>query len=240
MKCSELYQSFGAVDDDILVRSETAAYGPKKPVFTVLAAAAGVILAAGAVFAGIRLFGPDRASAQKPAVSSGAARTEDGVSLPAMEVSLDKDGNGETDMIGFFIYQGRVYSQYDWVSGDADIIGEHLGTAAGLIDEWTPKDGYVELAGSVQGDFYAVKGYDPSVMLCMRQAAGEIELYVCSTGITMKYGAELFRDRLHLAEDIAGIRFETRDSWFNGREEQYRLSGADAELFSVLQEMDSA
>ena len=56
-------------------------------------------------------------------------------------------------MIGFFIYEGRCYVQYREIYEDVDLIDKHLGTVTGLIDEWTPEDGYVDFAGSAQGGF---------------------------------------------------------------------------------------
>lgn len=146
-----------------------------------------------------------------------------GVSIPKLEVSLDCDSDSEAEMIGFFIYQGSCYVQYEWLENAEDIVGEYLGTAIGQIDEWTPEDGYVELAGSVRGDFYSVKGYDPSFMLCIVYESGTISTYICNTGITIKYGAELYEDRLHLTGNYHKIQFETRSSWYQSKGEVYSL-----------------
>lgn len=146
-----------------------------------------------------------------------------GVSIPKLEVSLGCDSDSEAEMIGFFIYQGSCYVQYEWLENAEDIVGEYLGTAIGQIDEWTPEDGYVELAGSVRGDFYSVKGYDPSFMLCIVYESGTISTYICNTGITIKYGAELYEDRLHLTGNYHKIQFETRSSWYQSKGEAYSL-----------------
>ena len=132
--------------------------------------------------------------------------SDKGVTIPKLEVSLSAESSA--DMLGFFIYQGNCYVHYDWIYDDVDIIGKHLGAATGLIDEWTPRDGYVEFAGSVKGDFYEVKGYDPSFMLCMKHTDGSISLYVCDTGITLKYGSELYTDRLDLAGNYTSVQYE--------------------------------
>lgn len=144
-----------------------------------------------------------------------------GVSIPKLDVSFSNDV--EADMIGFFIYQGSCYVQYEWLENAEDVVGEYLGTATGLIHEWTPGDGYVELAGSVKGDFYSVKGYDPSFMLCIVHESGDISTYICNTGITIKYGAELYEDRLHLTGNYHKIQFETRASWYQSKNEVYSL-----------------
>lgn len=162
----------------------------------------------------------------------------DGVTIPKREVSLSVEQSA--DMLRFFIYRGNCYVEYDRIYDDADIIGKHLGTATGLIDEWTPQDKYVELAGSVKGDFYEVKGYDPSFMLCMKDADGSIFLFVRDSGLTLKYGSELYTDRLHLAGNYASVQYESHDSWFNSRHELYRLNDADDLIRDLIDGLNAA
>ena len=168
----------------------------------------------------------------------GLTVSEDGVTIAPMEVDLA--ANTTANMIGFFIYQGRCYVQYERIYDDVDIIGERLGTAAGLIDEWTPKEGYVELAGSVGGDFYAVKGYDPAFMLCMKETTGEITTYICNNGITLKYGSELYEDRLHLSGNIESVEYESRASWYYGRGERYRMDEVGGAVLDFIAGLDGA
>lgn len=165
------------------------------------------------------------------------SENENGVTIPQLNVSLSADE--AADMMAFFIYQGRCYVQYEWIYDDVDIVGEYLGTATGLINEWTPKDGYVELAGSTRGDFYAVKGYDPSFMLCKKDY-GAVTTYICNNGITLKYGSELFEDRLHLSGGFESVEYESRDSWYYSRDEYYQLSNADDTILDFIADMNSA
>ncbi|MBR6321449.1 MAG: hypothetical protein IKR59_01150 [Lachnospiraceae bacterium] len=168
----------------------------------------------------------------------GIVLTKDGVTIPKKEVSLSKAA-GEADMIGFFIYQGHCYIQYEWIE-NADLVGEYLGTATGLIDEWTPKKGYVELAGSVKGDFFTVKGCDPSFMLCMKDPAGVVCTYVCDNGITLKYGRELYEDRLNLSGNYTAVQYETRESWYKSRNELYEMTGNEEAVRSFIHALDEA
>lgn len=172
---------------------------------------------------------------------SGVTVPDDGVNIPKLDVSLNADN--VADMIGFFIYHGNCYTQYNFVD-NVDIIGEKLGTAIGLIDEWTPSNGYVEFAGSVSGDFYEVKGYDPSFMLCMKDERwdGKIDvlLFIRSTGSELKYGSELFEDRLHISENYSELRYEERDSWYYGKHQKIRLEGNDKLIEKFIAELDSA
>lgn len=167
--------------------------------------------------------------------------SEDGVTIPPMKVSLSNSSeNTAACMIAFFIYQGKSYVQYEQISNNTEIVGEYLGTATGLIDEWTPQEGYVELAGSIRGDFYEVKGYDPSFMLCLKDEAGTLFTYVCNTGITLKYGSELYEDRLHLVGNYSSIEYESRVSWYYGRGELRQLNDTGKVISDFLAQLNAA
>ena len=178
-----------------------------------------------------------RQPAPIPDEDAGLTASENGVTIPQLNVSLS--ANEAADMEAFFIYRGRCYVQYEWIYDYTDIVGEYLGTATGLIDEWTPKDGYVELAGSARGDFYAANGYDPSFMLCMKEN-GAVTTYICNNGITLKYGSELYEDRLRLSDGFESVQYESRDSWYYSKNEYYQLNNANDMILDFIADMDSA
>lgn len=169
---------------------------------------------------------------------NGIIADEDGVTIPRLEVSLPN--NIEADMVAFFIYQGRVYVQDECLSDANNLIGEHLGTVTGAINEWTKKEDYVELSGSVYGDFYSVQGYDPSFMLCMSHDDGTVSTYVNNNGITLKYGSELFEDRLHIKDNIAEIEYQTRNNWYHGTGEIKNLRCDKTEIESFINALNAA
>lgn len=168
-----------------------------------------------------------------PVANAGVSRpqvSEAGVMIPKMEVTLSTPDGVEADMIGFFIYQGRCYTQYEWLETEADLVGEYLGTATGMIDEWTPAEGYVELAGSVSGDFYSVNGYDPSFMLCMKWDDGSVSTYINNNGITLNKGADLFEERLHMTNRYTYIEYQTREDWYLGLGKPVLLEESHTEI----------
>lgn len=134
-----------------------------------------------------------------------------GIELPAMKVVLGKE-DIVGDMAAFFIYEGRCYIQNEYM-GNTSCVGDYVGTATGLIDEWTEQDGYVNYAGSISGDFYEVKGMNPEFMLCMVYENGIVETYVQNNGISLWKGSELINDRLHLKEQYATVSFFTSEEW---------------------------
>ncbi len=137
----------------------------------------------------------------------------EGIVVPKMEVNLDKDSGAQMDMLAFFIWQGRSYVQYEYELAEVDLVGEYVGTAVGLIDEWTKKEGYIDLAGSISGDFYTVKGYDPSFMLCMKRENGMVSTFVNDNDMILSTGADLFEDRLHLTGNYEVVKYQTREDW---------------------------
>lgn len=162
--------------------------------------------------------------------AANAAEEDGGVTLPPMEVTLSKLDGAAADMVPFLIYGGRCYVGFDWLTDADALIGDYLGTATGLIDEWTPRDGYVELAGSISGEFYEVAGYDPAFLVCKPLAGGELLLLVNNNGITLRSGAELFDDRLRLPDGWESVTYQSRCDWYyaTGESEAFGEESRDA------------
>lgn len=155
--------------------------------------------------------------------------SEDGVTIPPTKVTLGENDSAESCWAyAFFIYQGRCYKSYDGVYGDSDLIGDYLGTTQGMIDLWTPKEGYVELAGNTKGDFYSVKGYDPEFMVCMRESSGAVNIFINDNDLTLKYGSDLLEDRFHLSGSVSELVYQDHDSWNYSKGELYSLNNDDA------------
>ncbi len=238
MKGKELLQNILHIENDLIFEAEESmAIKKKSPVWTKWAAMAACLCL---VVATTVVISKLTSSPSQLGDGTGITVSENGVTIPKMDVSLSKSAGANADMIEFFIYQGRCYVQYDWLSDTTDIIGEHLGAATGLIDEWTPKEGYVDFAGSASGDFYTVKGFDPSFMLCMKYGNGDVGIFICNTGITLKYGSELYEDRLLLSENYTEVQYETRASWNYSEGNLYLLEGHDDVVRSFIDAMDKA
>lgn len=219
MNREDLFKSINGVDEEVLERSEVVArkktVGLKWIKWGAVAACL-CLVAGGAIWKITTL-------PTKGEPSPGYTISEEGITIPALEVSLSKEAAAMSDMIGFFIYEGRCYVYYENFSEAEGVVGEYLGTVTGMIDEWTPKEGYVDFAGSIRGDFYSVKGYEPEFMLCTKETNGDVSTYICNNGITLKYGKDLYEDRLHLSEKISGVQYESRMSWYQSMGELYEL-----------------
>ena len=235
-KREKLYNSLTNVREDFVEEAQ-AATSAKRPAWVRWCALAACLCL---LVAGTVVWKPWSQGGSKPAAPpTSAAQTAKGITIPKAEVALSQTEGVAADMLAFFIYQGRCYLQYDWIDHGSDLVGEKVGTATGLIDEWTPAEGYVELAGSVSGDFYTVRGFDPAFLLCMKEEGNAVQLFVCNNGITLYQGSELFEDRLGLSDGLKAVTYEDEDSWYNGKEDIHTLHDLDA-VKTLIAAMDEA
>ena len=235
-KREKLYDSLTNVREDFVEEAQGAT-SAKRPAWVRWCALAACLCL---LVVGTVVWKPWSPGENKPASPpTSAAQTAKGITIPKAEVTLSQPEGVEADMLAFFIYQGRCYLQYDRLDHGSDLVGEKVGTATGLIDEWTPAEGYVELAGSVSGDFYTVRGFDPAFLLCMKEEDDAVQLFVCNNGITLYQGSELFEDRLGLSDGLKAVTYEDEDSWYNGKEDIHTLNDLDA-IKTLIAAMDEA
>ena len=235
-KREKLYDSLTNVREDFVEEAQGAT-SAKRPAWVRWCALAACLCL---LVVGTVVWKPWSPYENKPASpNTSVAQTSKGITIPKAEVTLSQPDGVEMDMLAFFIYQGRCYLQYDRLDHGSGLVGEKVGTATGLIDEWTPAEGYVELAGSVSGDFYTVRGFDPEFMLCMKEEGDAVQLFVCNNGITLYQGSELFEDRLGLSDGLKAVTYEDEDSWYNGKEDIHTLNDLDA-IKTLIAAMDEA
>lgn len=210
MKGERLLHALGEVDEDYLAQVDKLRRIPAKkkrhtwiPLAACLCLVAGV--AAWALRGGMGLPGKEGDQAN----SNGITESTQGVYVPPLKVELSQaQPEAMIDMIGFFIYQGRLYAQMDVVEQGQDLVGEQLGESSGTIDEWTSEDQYLEGTGSVGGPFYEVKGYDPKYLLCMEYDYG-VELFWNNCDITVSTGGEVLEEVFRLSDGIARAEFQS-------------------------------
>ncbi len=208
MTNKDIFKAAGGISDGLI--DEAAA--PRKSRRGVISGVAA--LAACAAIALI-VWQPREASETKPAESapaaSSAATAGNGVFVPAEPfepVYIPPDPMPEApeagmaaDMMGFFIHDGRMYTQTTQYVG-ASLLGERVASVTGDIDEWSGAEEYVEGASSVAGEVFAVNGYDEGFRLALVTDTGA-ELYDCLSGISLSSGADLFESRLHIENAVA-------------------------------------
>ena len=137
----------------------------------------------------------------------------EGVYIPPAPMPEAPEPGTSADMVAFFIYNGRLYTQTGQYA-DASLKGHYICTVTGNIDEWSGADEYVEGASSVAGDVYSVTGYNPGFRLCMADGDGTVQFYDSMSDIAFITGADLFGTCLHV-ENCVGAYYVTDSDWEN-------------------------
>ena len=175
--------------------------------------------------------------------------SQSGISIPAIEL---EDSGDHLSMIGVVVYKGGIYREAgSYLGEDAKkiepLLSEYLGHAKGTLNEWSKQDDYAqEFASTFTGPVYAVKGYDTSFRVCIKQYAenedGEPVLWILFmdrlNGITISKGEDVFEDRLHLQGGISSIQWKSHDDWNLGVDNIQNASFDQAAWDSFLNEID--
>lgn len=153
------------------------------------------------------------------AASQDSAPPHDTVYIPKIEITQTAD-DIQLDMFGFIVYDGRVYTQAEYIDYSEspnirNLAGEYLGTASANVnnscvnpplssDEVYPEN----FTSNVSGDVYSVKGYDKSFRICipsMYEGCGFMAFFECLNDISFSQGYEIFGDRIHLHENFSNV-----------------------------------
>lgn len=252
MNEKDLFRACGEVDDALIeeaVDSGAAVRRRSAPLKALCALAACAALALGLWRpweAGPEIYPQVTAapSAAEPGPGEAQSPPADGVYIPPLELP-ETGSDVAACMTAFVIYSDRIYSESQTLSSaEADfggLLGDYLFTASGNIDEWSGTGDYVDGSGSVGGDVYTVKGYDSSFRLCIPSEDGELlQLFDCLNGITLSAGAELYGERLRLAESWTALEYQTHGDWNAGENRFLKPELTGEQIAAFLDELYAA
>ncbi len=139
------------------------------------------------------------------------------------------------EWLRFFKHAGEMYYEHRMLPAEADIFGDRIGIAYFAAELNKKHEDYGELAGSIRGSVYKVKGVDPRLFLCMREQDGRVVLFINETNCDFARGSDLFEDMLHISESGMKLRMVE----YGGDEEHYYEldpghSGAADELIALM------
>lgn len=147
--------------------------------------------------------------------------------IPAIELPKG-DSNIIADMIGLVVYQGKIYTQTEFLQCDAEtihaLVGDYLGTANATIHEYFTQDGYLEndytkeFASTISGDVHTVNGYNKDFRICIwginEDNSYYIEFLECLNDIDISTGNELYgSERLNLKNNYVNVMFQNHADW---------------------------
>lgn len=184
----------------------------------------------------IIIFGAASLSASQKSV-----KPSDAVYIPKVEIA-EASGYAQSDMLGFIVYDGRVYTQAQYIDySESPIVknlaDKYLGTASDNINDScvnsppSSDESQKDFTSSVPGDVYSVKGYDKTFRICipeMYEGCGFMAFFECLNDISFSRGSEIFGDRLQLRENLSGVRQIDADS---GEKSKLSLSKETTDKF---------
>lgn len=143
-----------------------------------------------------------------------------GVTIPALEMPEPKEGVSYS-MIGLVVYNGRIYTNAQFLRSDQaaldKLLGEKLGTARGNLNEWSSRTEFdKEFASTIPGDVYAVNGYDTDFRICVPFPYGDgaegLAFLENLNGITVDSGADLY-EKLKMKENYTNVKYQLHEDW---------------------------
>jgi hypothetical protein len=177
--------------------------------------------------------------------------TAKGITVPQIKLPDSQESGVAADMIGLFVYQGRIYQQSNtalvmdenFMVNKEDMMnlrGDYLGRTIGSINEWSKQEDYAtEFASTIgESEIYTVKGYNSKhrLMVYSEYEDGSFgcEIYDSFGGEVLTIGADYF-DLLQLQDNIISYQWESFDSWNYGKGER-----VDADIDGSFQQFIDA
>jgi hypothetical protein len=217
-------EAVGALDPELV---KNAAAPEKKRAGRWLLAAAS-IAAAAALALGLAAVIRGARKAPENAVKDAAAPTASPTKAPEYEAE---------SYVSYFKYNGAIYLFNENYYGADGILGERIANIANNVKPGTPFDEAPELSGSKLCDIYAVKGFDPEIMICTPE--GDFAaVYVNTDKSRFRTGEDILEGAFHASEYLTSLVYEGPDSLDHGYAERFVLDKdclpAALELISAL------
>jgi len=158
------------------------------------------------------------------------------VKIPKMDLPKVTNSSVNFKMIGFIVYQGRIYTQSGTtisLENAPNILGKKLGTTKDSIKEWSNQKDYAKEFASSIGvqDVFTVNGYDKNfrIMTYLKENGTLIEarFYECLNGITVKTGADVFC-KLKIENNVKSAKWEPYDSWYYSKHQSKKIQNLKA------------
>lgn len=167
----------------------------------------------------------------------------DGIKIPKLEIT-EPSSTQETSMISFIVYKGDMYIWKESISIDKanKLKGKYLGetmpvyseylksnyyknaTSTGLphiedfIQEKTKENPNIIWSIAESDKVYEVNGYSTDFRICcLDEINSQIIIYEKLNNITIKYGKDLFEERLKLKENYDFVEYQYHQDWDNGK-----------------------
>lgn len=208
--------------------------------------AAAAACAALALGLGLLLADPGAgASKQAPRYEADPAPTAKAASIatPAPSAATTFIPDKEMSYVGFIKYNNCNYfycEDYKYIGGSAaGLVGERLGTVEHVVSPGTPMEEWPDLSSYEKCDFYAVKGFDPSLMIC-KIVLDRVGIYINHDNDDYATCRDVLENAFHVSEYLTAVEYEGAESLSHGYDEVFALdtecNGVVLDLIAALDE----
>lgn len=191
----------------------------------------------------------------------------DGIKIPKLEITEPSATEQMCIAYAYIAYNGKFYTSAESVSIDNkdNLIGEYLGEMKNVLNEYFESDYYKNatstglphlkefmeeemiknsniILGERSGKVYKVKGYNTDFRICyLDELNNQITIYERLNDITLKYGKDLFKERLKLKENYDFVEYQYHQDWNYGKNNFRKFSKVTTEdIEQFIDEINNA
>lgn len=142
----------------------------------------------------------------------------------------------EMSYVGFIKYNNCNYFFFEHVKNARGLVGERLGSVEHVVSPGTPMEEWPDMSSYEKCDFYAVKGFDPSLMIC-RVLPDRIAIFINHDDNDYATCRDVLENAFHISEYLTAVEYEGAESLSHGYDEVFAL---DTECNQVVLDLIAA
>lgn len=195
----------------------------------------------------------------------------EGILIPKIKFDIPDDTVEACRAYGIIAYNDKMYTSKERISLEKNtkLKGKFLGDVYNIIDLYMKSDYYLNaistgmpylekfieeqtiknpntyIADFIAGNsekVYELNGYDPDFRICtFNEEENSIMIFQRLNGIKVKYGKDIFDDRLQIKDNFEKVEYQYYPDWYHGQKEYKEFKSVTTEDINIfLDEMNSA
>lgn len=194
--------------------------------------------------------------------------TEDGgIFIPKVKFNIPDNAIEACRAYGIIAYNDKMYTSKEIISleKNANLKGKFLGEGKDIIDLYMKSDYYLNATstgmpylekfieeetsknpntyiGEFSGKIYEMNGYNTDFRICtFNEKENSIMVFQRLNGISIKYGKDVFSDRLKMKGNFEKVEYQYHQDWNNGKKEYKEFQNVTNEDINIfLDEINNA
>lgn len=194
-----------------------------------------------------------------------------GIFMPKVKFSVPDNTIEACRAYGIIAYNDKMYTSNETISleKNVNLKGKFLGNVNSIMDLYMKSDYYLNATSTGMpylekfieeqtninpntyiGDYivdnysevYEVNGYDTDFRICTyNEKENSIKIFQRLNGITVKYGKDIFNDRLKIKGNFEKIEYQYYPDWYHGKKDYKKFKNVTIEDINIfLDEINNA